>query len=165
MWDTEKEHLWDGTDPVQILRKHKRALKKAGVVLSSSNWTVFCTDVWAGETNPRHWLRTTLVTISIPPKRRKQRAATGKRPIWQPFCGSAQRKELERKANILGWVWPMSKISRRGPSSINSSSEQNHFFLSELSNPLSVSLRETLQLGSAGSLIVYSWLLEGRYLH
>lgn len=28
MWDTKKEHLWDGTDPVQILRKHKRALKK-----------------------------------------------------------------------------------------------------------------------------------------
>lgn len=28
MWDTEKEHLKDGTGPVQILRKHKRVLKK-----------------------------------------------------------------------------------------------------------------------------------------
>lgn len=28
MCDTEKEHLKDGTDPAQILRKRKRALEK-----------------------------------------------------------------------------------------------------------------------------------------
>lgn len=165
MWDTEKEH-GDGTDPVQIPRKHKRALKKVRFVSSSSNWTVLWADVWAGETNPRHWLRTTLVTVSIPPKEEKQRAATGKRPIWQSFCGSTQRKELERKANILGmgltnvqnikmWTQLYQQLSWKKP----------FFFLfCQISPALPVSLRETSQLGRTGSLIVCYQLLETRYL-
>lgn len=78
MWDTEKEHLKNGTDPVQIPRKHKRALKKNQVVLSSSNWTDFWADVSTSETNPRHWL-TPLVTVSIPPKKKKNRGQQHKR--------------------------------------------------------------------------------------
>lgn len=161
MWDMEKEQLWDGTDPVQILRKHKRALKKARVVLSSSNWTIFWADVWAGETNPRHWLRTTLVTVSIPPKRRKTGQQQQRGQSGNHFVALLRGKNLKEKPTF----WDGSKISWRGPSSINRSSEQNLFFLSELSNPLSVSLRETPQFGRAGSLIVYFQLLEGRYLH
>lgn len=54
MWDKEKEHLEDGRDPVQILRKRKRAFKKNQGFLSSSNWTDFWADVSTSETNPRH---------------------------------------------------------------------------------------------------------------
>lgn len=162
-----------------ILRKHKRALEKARVVLSSSKWPVFWADVWAGENNQRHWLTTALVTITIPPKGRKTEGSNRKEANLATIFGSAQRKEFERKANILGCVWPTSKISCCRPSSINRWSEQYsllvvvvvvyfvffcfvYLFFCQSVQPLSVSFRETTQLVQLYGLVVNSQLLEGR---
>lgn len=106
------------------------------------------------------------MTVSIPPKKKKNRGQQHKRgQSGNHFVALLRGKNSKGKPAFWGGFDQGPKYRDVDHALPTAHLNKLGFLLSEFSSLFRVCLRERPQLGREESLIVYERLLEGRYLH